>query len=131
MGQEKVGERLKLIRQNLKLTQKEMADLLGVTLNAYQRYEMGARSLSLEKLKILMEKLNVNLNWLLTGKGEPFIRPEEYNNLTRPAFDKTTLELVNLIKELPMEEQKLLKRLLKRAVGHTMHGSISETTKNF
>ena len=77
MGKTYVGERLKLVRQKLKLSQKEMAELLGVSLNAYQRYEMGSRGLNADKLEILAKKLNVNLNWLLTGNGQPFTHQKE------------------------------------------------------
>jgi len=76
MGKELIGERLKIIRQKLKLSQKEMASLLNVSLNAYQRYEMGSRGLNLDKMKILAQRLNINLHWLLTGEGEPFLTPK-------------------------------------------------------
>ena len=56
MGKELIGERLKIIRQKLKLSQKEMASLLNVSLNAYQRYEMGSRGLNLDKMKILAQR---------------------------------------------------------------------------
>ena len=72
MGKELIGERLKIIRQKLKLSQKEMASLLNVSLNAYQRYEMGSRGLNLDKMKILAQRLNIISIGSSKGKVNPF-----------------------------------------------------------
>jgi transcriptional regulator with XRE-family HTH domain len=72
-----VGDRLRQLRQKLGLTQSQMAQKLGVTLNTYQRYELGNRSLTVEKLQQLRKHFGVNLNWLLTGEGGMF---ESYND---------------------------------------------------
>ncbi len=72
-----VGNRLRQLRHKLGLTQSQMAQKLGVTLNTYQRYELGDRNLTVEKLQLLRRLFGVNLNWLLTGEGGIF---ETYNN---------------------------------------------------
>ena len=69
-------ERLKLLRQKLGKTQKEMSEALGVSLRAYQMYEEGKRKLPPDKMQILAQIFRVNLHWLLTGEGEPFITPQ-------------------------------------------------------
>ncbi len=68
-------KRLKEVRQTLGKTQKEMAEALGVSLRAYQMYEEGKRKLPPEKMQLLAELFKVNLHWLLTGEGEPFLTP--------------------------------------------------------
>jgi len=70
-------ERLKVLRQRLKKTQKEMAEALGVGLRAYQMYEEGKRKLPPDKMQVLAKVFKVNLHWLLTGEGEPFITETE------------------------------------------------------
>lgn len=58
--------RLKQIRQSLKLTQAEMADQCDVSLSALQRYEKGSSSPSVDFLERIA-RLGVNLHWLVTG----------------------------------------------------------------
>ena len=66
-----LGERLKTIREQKSLSQKEMAKIMDVTLRAYQRYEKDEQKASYEKLvRIINELKDINPNWLLTGEGE-------------------------------------------------------------
>ena len=45
-----IGKRIKAARVFRKLTQQKVADILGMTINAYQKYEQAERSPSLETL---------------------------------------------------------------------------------
>ena len=73
-----LGKRLKTIRIALKLTQSKMAEYMGVTLRAYQRYENGEQDPTAGKLNNLLKKLNnVSAEWLLTGEGCTF-KDEDY-----------------------------------------------------
>jgi transcriptional regulator with XRE-family HTH domain len=66
---------LKQLREMLGKTQKEMAEILNVSLRGYQMYEEGKSNLPPAKMVLLAQKFGVNLHWLLTGEGEPFVRP--------------------------------------------------------
>ena len=68
--------RLQKIRKKLKLSQEEIADETNITYRAYTSYERGDRKPSFEFLVKLVEKYNVNLNWLIAGKGEMFNAPQ-------------------------------------------------------
>lgn len=67
-----MGERLKLIRKSLGLTQEQLAQRLGVGKTALSMIETGKARLSTRNKNILIQDLNVNPNWLETGKGEIF-----------------------------------------------------------
>lgn len=58
-------ERLKQLRLSLNLTQKDMAELLGITPRGYRNYELGAREPELSTLIKLADKFNVSLDWLV------------------------------------------------------------------
>ena len=64
-----LSERLKLIRVQLGLSQKEIALALGIALKSWQLYETGASIPGAKVLEALLSKFDVNVNWLLTGKG--------------------------------------------------------------
>jgi len=120
------GERLETLRKLLGLRQEEMAKLLGVSLRAYSDYIKNRKKPTYEKLIPLINK-GVNLYWLLTGEGEPFIREGE----KREGIGEEDMELLRLIKNLPEDEREMLKKLLKRAVERGKSGSTSTSDKNF
>ncbi len=66
----KMGKRLVITRESLKLKQKEFAEILGVTPSMLSRYEKG-RLPPMEILKAISTSGKVNLHWLLTGEGGP------------------------------------------------------------
>lgn len=61
--------RLKMIRESLSKTQKEMADALDVTSTSIQGYERGS-TLPGAKVFEALTRMGFDINWLLTGKGE-------------------------------------------------------------
>lgn len=63
------GARLRSRRIKCKLTQQKMADLLSLSLNAYQKYEQGERNPSFDVLLRISEILDVSIDWLL-GRDE-------------------------------------------------------------
>ena len=67
-----MGERLKLIRKSLGLTQEQLSQRLGVGKTALSMIETGKARLSSRNRNILVQELNVNPEWIETGKGEMF-----------------------------------------------------------
>ena len=69
-----IGARLQALRQELggpsQLTQAQMAKLMGTSLRAYQNYERDERQPQMGHLAALHAQ-RVNINWLLSGEGEP------------------------------------------------------------
>ncbi len=59
------SERLKIARTNSKMTQKQTAEAIGMTPNAYQKYELGTSEPNLAKLVFLADIFNVSLDYLL------------------------------------------------------------------
>lgn len=64
-----LSERLKAFRAQLKLTQKQLAEQIGVSGRGYQGYEDG-RSVPGGEAIGRFVKLGLNANWLLTGEGD-------------------------------------------------------------
>ncbi len=57
--------RLRSLRMKYKYTQQNMADMLQISLNAYQKYEQAERSPSLDSLVKLADIFNVPTDFLL------------------------------------------------------------------
>lgn len=96
-------DRLKQIRVTLRYNQQQMADELDCNVRAYRSYEYETRNLPIEVLKALNEKLNVNLNWLFTGKG-PTFNPLQ----TEPFADCDCPEIFDNFKTLHKRYNKIL-----------------------
>ena len=68
--------RLKDIRKDRDLSQKDIAKILGTSQVQYSRYEMGIRLLPIDKLVILANYYNVSTDYLLglTNERKPYTK---------------------------------------------------------
>ena len=62
-----LGARLAITRNEKALSQAKMAEALGMSLRAYQSYELGKRSIPVEALMKLHRQFDVDLSWILLG----------------------------------------------------------------
>ncbi len=60
-----ISLRLKEIRKTAKLTQNDIANVLGITREAYGMYESGKRQISLKVLDDLAQYYNVSIDYLV------------------------------------------------------------------
>lgn len=67
------NQRLRDIRNELRLTQSELSDKLKIAQGSYSDVERGRKSISYQLLKKLVEILGVSSEWLITGNGNMFI----------------------------------------------------------
>jgi transcriptional regulator with XRE-family HTH domain len=120
-----LGKRLELLRNLLgekrgkkKVPQEEMAKIVGVDKQTWWRYENNQREPDIGFLQNLVQKVNVNPLWLLTGKGMMFVEQlsgtwhvaeasAPYGNLT-----EEEREIIELLREDP-ELTGLCKKVLK------------------
>jgi HTH-type transcriptional regulator / antitoxin PezA len=68
-----MGDRIKVLRQSLGLTQQEFADRIGIKRGAIANYEIG-RNISDVVINSICRTFNVNEHWLRTGEGEMFVQ---------------------------------------------------------
>ncbi len=73
-------DKIKQIRLGLKMSQGDFARKINVVQQQLSKYERGENKPSAEFLTKLVERINVNVNWLLTGEGEMFIAPDSSQN---------------------------------------------------
>lgn len=69
----KIGERIKLLRKDLKLTQEEFGAKIGVKGNTVTGYERGSRTPSDSVINYICLIFNVNQTWLRTGDGDMYL----------------------------------------------------------
>lgn len=67
-----MNERVKLIRKELKMTQGQLSQRLGIGKSALSMIETGKAGLSARNRNILVQELNINPEWLEVGAGDMF-----------------------------------------------------------
>lgn len=73
-----MGERLKLLRIEKGLTQKQVAEIIGLTVKGYNFYELNLREPPIDTLKKLCNLFNVSSDYLLGLEDETGAKV--YNN---------------------------------------------------
>lgn len=74
-----IGERIQIARENKNMTQAELAEALGISVNAVSLFETGTNGCSLKNLLIISDLLDVSMDYLTKGEQvanieEPILR---------------------------------------------------------
>lgn len=103
-----IGQRMLSLRKNIKKSQAEVAEYLGLTVAAYQNYETGRREANYETLSKLADFYGVTTDYLLGRSNE---KPEPLAQLASE-FNMSALE------------EKILKNYL--ALDEKMRGDLTD-----
>ena len=57
--------RLRDLREDADLSQKQIADVLGTSVQYYQKYESGVRPITVERLELLADYYKTSVDYLL------------------------------------------------------------------
>lgn len=71
-----LGQRLKVLRQSKGLRQKDMAELMGITEQNYQRYEYGKINVPATTLAFFADFFGVTTDYLLGRSEEQAAQPK-------------------------------------------------------
>jgi len=105
-----INQRIKQIRNTKGLSQSKMAEMLGVSLKTYQRYEQDGYKIPERVLRQIEVTFSVNPSWLREGKGEMFVEKRKETE----EFDALT-ELFKAMEKLEGKVPRAVKRALIRA----------------
>ena len=88
-----ISERVKQIRENNHLTQKQLAECLDLKHEKIRDIENDKQKLNIEIAQKIEDKFNINLRWLLTGRGDKYIT----SNLDKICYCKDNEEINELL----------------------------------
>lgn len=71
-----INDRIREIRNTLKLTQKQFGQRLAIAQSYLTNIETGKREVTEKILKLICLQFNVNETWLRTGNGEMFVEDD-------------------------------------------------------
>ena len=94
------GNRMAILRHNNGLLQKDIAKILNVKENTYSKWEKCSNDIPLEKINILANYYDVNLDYLLSNKIE-------HSEKLKIDYKKICERLLELRKEKHLTQAKL------------------------
>lgn len=93
-----IGNRLREIRENLNKSQAELAEILDVTDDHYRKLESGTTGLTIEKIRLLYEKLQISPTYLLIGEVQEEFDLDRYlANCNKEQRDKLLKKCLDYI----------------------------------
>ena len=110
-------ERIKSLREELHLTQKEFGEKIGITNTAVSKLEKKERTASDRVIRDICREFNVNEEWLRTGQGEIFILDTDTDFLYGKALKRNNnfqMRLLNAILQLDDEELETIEKLVEK-----------------
>lgn len=114
-----MNKRIKEIRQNAGMTQREFADRIGVSRNTIAAYETDARVPIDAIIVSICREFNVNENWLRTGLGNMYaeVNPDiqlskALGSLLREEAGSFKKQLILSLLELNQKEWDTLEKLI-------------------
>ncbi len=75
-----IGKRIRKLRKEMRLTQAEFGEQIGVKSNTVTGYESGTRRPSDSVLNYICLVFDVNQTWLRTGEGDMYIPIPDYRS---------------------------------------------------
>ena len=110
-----LGERLRILRESVKMSQVKMADLLGVKQSSIIRYEQGQSAPSLETLVKYADYFDVSMDYLFARTDKPQGKLYEY----RPKIATGSEEMRQFI-EMCFDPQSPKSKKLKQTLLQMM-----------
>lgn len=108
---QQIAERIKYVRENLELTQKQLAEAAGISLASLKNYESGRRNAPVQTLASIAKALDVSLDYLAGLVDKPYpIRKET------SVIDSTFYELK------PMDQARIEERIQTMRESYREHG---------
>ena len=90
-----IGKRIKELKTILHLTSLEMANELSIPVRTIGSYERDEAQPGPKFLNALIDKFCVNINWLLSGRGNMFITKKAEKDIAYIAQLQDRLKLTN------------------------------------
>lgn len=125
------GNRLRIIRKQLGLTQKELGEKLGLAWYQIKNMELGTVNISPSMAKLVYYETGCNTDWLLKGEGEMKSIPINQDNVFCLDIIEKTLDRVMEKTGIYVEdeEKQLILNIIKKELINDLSKAESKAEK--
>jgi transcriptional regulator with XRE-family HTH domain len=103
MMDDAISHRIKMLRENLGLNQRDFSKLLSLSGGYISAVEVNLRKVNDRLIKLIVSEFGVNEDWLKTGTGGMF---------SAPSGDERSTRLLSLFNDLPPQYQDVVLGLI-------------------
>ena len=110
-----IGERIRCVREDLKMTRAAFGESLGVSGDVINNMERDRAEVKEYMLRLLCKVHNVNYFWLVEEKGDMYLSPPEIitNEVAEKyGLDKNDISLIEEYVNLDSDVRKAIKQLI-------------------
>jgi transcriptional regulator with XRE-family HTH domain len=108
-----IGKRLRDIREALNITLEKMQEISGFSKSLISAAEKGQKKPSSIYLYVLLERFNVDLNYIFSGKGNMFRHVPKLLDPGDPDLGHTCEELVYMIENVELVRYAMMTEYIK------------------
>lgn len=95
-----IGQRIKELRVNLGISQKDLGKLLGVTYQQAHKYECGTNRISASSLVVLAQKMNIPVSYFFEGLMTTGTQGSKTEDDTSNPHQRLNLELAKNFRKI-------------------------------
>jgi transcriptional regulator with XRE-family HTH domain len=107
----KIRMRLKEVRKELKMTQREFGESAAIDRRYVAKVECGSQNPSFKFIRSISIKHKISLDWLLYGVGEKFVQTSAYSYGDELVIFKKLLDNAN------QEDIEAIMKIIKNTLG--------------
>lgn len=111
-----IGEKIKELRKNSKITQEQLGNAIGVSKMAISYFEKGKKAPGRETLEKIADYFEVTTDYLLGRSEDPELTEEENDIVTKEGKN-----IMALIESLPEDERKKAWEQLEMYVAYKLN----------
>lgn len=128
------GERLKWLRDEVHLSQKALAENLGMPQQTYQGYESGIRKVTLQLLKQFAEFFDVSIDFLAGRTNDRKLHTsdelyEKFDRIEEPKLSEEDESALNLYRQLDSNDKAEIRGEMKHMLKDEKY-SVKKEYKN-
>ncbi|MCP5051203.1 MAG: helix-turn-helix transcriptional regulator [bacterium] len=130
-----LGQRLKTLREGMKLSRNQFAGMLNRTRTTFQRNEEGDSFPEYSTLFKLSEKFDVSIDWLLCNKGPMYYKEKQAdpnpmeNHNCMDSLKEEYRELLTYMEEIPVLRYEILLSFRKYLEEHNLQAAAAAPGK--
>jgi len=95
-----IGQRVKIAREDARMSQSELGEKIGVTKQTIHRHEKNGKGIPIESLIKISIETNTDTQWLIHGEAKEI---------------KTEVKMAQLLRKIENEEQETINEIIQMA----------------